>query len=363
MRFLALLPLVAGCAADSNSTDVVGPFIGTTHRFVIDSYTLPTSSAQVTALGDDLNGDGTIDNQVGALFSTLATGKDLAANPLAMRAVLPTTFVIQADDLANDDHVGVSYIGHPGDTALAVGGTFTGGVFTSNRSTSDHTAEGALVLPVFADADPTTFALDHGEIDLTPDATGYVATLRGTVDLGDTLHVAAIGLAQMVMNNPKDHWELGTLFDANGDGRLAVSEVESAPFLKSLLAPDLNNSQLSMGFSVHLVACDEGDCISTPTTDTCHDRVLDGDETAIDCGGSCQPCGYDAACVVASDCQTGACDQQICRMPTCSDGIQDGLETGVDCGGDGCPLCPGQQCETSNDCPNHSECFFGSCGL
>lgn len=52
---------------------------------------------------------------------------------------------------------------------------------------------------------------------------------------------------------------------------------------------------------------------------TCSNGSQDGDETGIDCGGSC------VACVVD---------------PTCNDGVQNGDETGVDCGGS-CFDCPG----------------------
>lgn len=51
---------------------------------------------------------------------------------------------------------------------------------------------------------------------------------------------------------------------------------------------------------------------------TCSDGIQNGDETGVDCGGSCPPCA-----------------------PTCSDGIQNGDETGVDCGGSSCPPCSG----------------------
>jgi len=57
---------------------------------------------------------------------------------------------------------------------------------------------------------------------------------------------------------------------------------------------------------------------------TCSDGIQNGDETGVDCGGSCPPCGGGG--------------------PTCSDGIQNGNETGVDCGGS-CPPCP-PQCDT-----------------
>ncbi len=48
------------------------------------------------------------------------------------------------------------------------------------------------------------------------------------------------------------------------------------------------------------------------TDPTCNDGIQNGDETGIDCGGSCEPCQVD---------------------PTCNDGIQNGDETGIDCGG------------------------------
>ncbi len=51
---------------------------------------------------------------------------------------------------------------------------------------------------------------------------------------------------------------------------------------------------------------------------TCTDGIQNGDETGVDCGGSCPPCDG----------------------PTCTDGIQNGDETGVDCGGS-CPPCGG----------------------
>ena len=342
-----LLPLVA-CTSTSAS-DVVGPFTGATHRYVIDSYAIPTTNAASHAAGDDLNGDGVADNQIGQVFELLSTIADLQTHADAMRAVLPSTFLIQANDLQNDDRAGVSYLGHPGDTAVPVGGTFVDGVFASNRATSDHPAEGAIVLPVFADADPTTFVLSHGEIDLTPDATGYTAVLRGLVKHSDVLAACGTGIAQMIQDDPHDHASFAIDMDANGDGNVIPEEVATSPTLNSFIAPDIDGA-LSIGFGVHLIACDSGDCITAAPSDTCHDRVLDGDETSIDCGGSCQACGYDTACRVAADCQSGACTNGMCAAPTCSDGIQNGVELGVDCGPAVCGKCPNQECATDADC-------------
>ena len=55
---------------------------------------------------------------------------------------------------------------------------------------------------------------------------------------------------------------------------------------------------------------------------TCDDGFLNGDETDIDCGGSCDIC------------------------PDCNDGIQNGNETGIDCGGPDCISCNAHPLET-----------------
>ena len=45
---------------------------------------------------------------------------------------------------------------------------------------------------------------------------------------------------------------------------------------------------------------------------SCFNGIKDGDETNVDCGGSCAPCA------------------------TCDDGIKNGDEEGIDCGGSDC---------------------------
>ncbi|MEE9440208.1 MAG: M43 family zinc metalloprotease [Saprospiraceae bacterium] len=58
-------------------------------------------------------------------------------------------------------------------------------------------------------------------------------------------------------------------------------------------------------------------CVGGGTAPTCNDGIMNGNETGIDCGGSCDAC------------------------PTCNDGIQNGNETDVDCGGPDCAPCNG----------------------
>ena len=78
---------------------------------------------------------------------------------------------------------------------------------------------------------------------------------------------------------------------------------------------------------------------TNPPTPTCNDGIKNGDETGVDCGGSCTPCQVEATCTdgiqngdeTGVDCG-GSCTP--CQVEaTCTDGIQNGDETGVDCGG------------------------------
>jgi|SRR5579871_6080203 len=106
-----------------------------------------------------------------------------------------------------------------------------------------------------------------------------------------------------------------------------------------------------------------GCVVSTGNGNSCSDGVVDGNETDIDCGGSCAACGLGRRCLVGSDCTTGNCAGGICQGagPSCNDGVRDGAETDVDCGGGGCPVCgPGRHCLSATDC-NSGVCTGQTC--
>jgi hypothetical protein len=82
----------------------------------------------------------------------------------------------------------------------------------------------------------------------------------------------------------------------------------------------------------------------------CHDRVIDGDESDVDCGGGCGTCPEGGQCTEASDCESTACNSGVCAAPACNDGVRDGFETDVDCGS-ACGACAiGKQCYGDSDC-------------
>jgi len=83
-----------------------------------------------------------------------------------------------------------------------------------------------------------------------------------------------------------------------------------------------------------------------------NDGKVSGNETDLDCGGSCaQKCSDGAGCIVGIDCISGNCFQNQCKSATCGDGLKNGVESDVDCG-EVCPMqcIVGKSCFTDNDC-------------
>src|SRR5215216_5524920 len=74
---------------------------------------------------------------------------------------------------------------------------------------------------------------------------------------------------------------------------------------------------------------------SSPPAPTCSDSVKNGSETDVDCGGTCPKCASGKACQVGSDCTSGFCDSQICRL-TCP---ERSCSVDVTCINFGCGTC------------------------
>jgi hypothetical protein len=88
--------------------------------------------------------------------------------------------------------------------------------------------------------------------------------------------------------------------------------------------------------------------------------MQNGDETDVDCGGSCpDDCDVGEGCAEDDDCVSDACDQdaQLCVDPTCANGMLDPEETDVDCGG----AC-GPTCDIGEDCISDDDCISDNCG-
>ena len=91
---------------------------------------------------------------------------------------------------------------------------------------------------------------------------------------------------------------------------------------------------------------------------TCSDGIKNGNETDVDCGGSCPTkCAAGLMCITGGDCQGGVCSgNHLCAAPSCADMVKNGTETDVDCGGGICP-----SCTTNKSCIGNGDCQSGYC--
>ncbi len=357
----SVIPLLFTLACASPHEDVVGPYTGEARRYVVDQIWLSTTNTQAKDYGGDLNGDGYIDNQLGQVVSMLASQGDVTSHgdDMIRAGVVTSSVIITADDLANDDSVSVRYLASDDDgTAVEVGGRFIDGAFEPNRTWRTKVPGAAtLHLPVFVDADPSTIRLEGVEIELEADGDGYWAFVHGVVE--DPMAAAFAGMKQMIDERPYDHPFLKKLLDGNNDGVVTFDELEGNSLFVSLLSPDVMYRGVmvtSFGFKAHLTPCAEGTC--QPLQASCFDRVLDGDEVELDCGGGCRGCTEGATCNVAADCESLDCTDGACGPPSCSNGVRDGYETDRDCGG----TCA-RKCEQGEQCLTGADCVTGQCGV
>ncbi|CAF4190164.1 unnamed protein product, partial [Adineta steineri] len=94
---------------------------------------------------------------------------------------------------------------------------------------------------------------------------------------------------------------------------------------------------------------------------TCFDGFMNGDETDIDCGGSCLTCAVGQKCILTKDCNNVLCTNDICANATCNDGLKNNGETDVDCGGSNCLPCgTGKACSAGDDCDSKN-CRSDTC--
>lgn len=373
MRALVLLA-IAGCS--DPSTDVVGPFQGPVQRFVVDSITIPRDTATSNALAGDLDGDGMPDNQLGVVTTVLGSTGDLSADAADMirSGALMSTVEIQGDP----DRAGVRYVGAEGDQPTVAGGRFEAGVFRSNRTFETRAPGRATMrLPIFTNADPLALEIDGVEIDLDPDgAGGYTGVLRGGIREEHARSVSYLGLLQMFETEPTRHLVFSRLIDMNRDGVLAREEVDETViallvsaelqlFDGTRYAPQLGSplpDSISVAIGFHLTPCADSRCALGASTNRCRDRVRNGDETDVDCGGTCQTCAAAKTCAVPADCQSGACTAGVCGPASCTNGRRDGYESDVDCGGV-CPVCAtGAACAADRDCAS-SACDNGAASV
>lgn len=300
----------------------------------------------------DLDGNGTLDNKFGHATAVLATTQDLSpdgADMIASGHIRALVYIV-ADDLENDDSVAITLFG-----GLPISGRLVDGVFTT---TGPHLVPARL--PVFVNANASVLLIEDARLELRFDEAGGVeGVVRGGIDEMAAREAAHLGLLQMIEAEPERHLVFARGIDEDRDDVISYAEAEGS-VIGVLVSSDIGD-RVSIGFGFHATP----DAITATPQTTCRDRVRDGDETDIDCGGGCQRCAGGRSCSIAADCQSNRCVAGSCVFPTCTDGVRDGLESDIDCGGI-CPACTtGQACAADRDCTSGScsnTASLGTCG-
>jgi hypothetical protein len=149
---------------------------------------------------------------------------------------------------------------------------------------------------------------------------------------------------------------------------LTASFVAFAPAC-TLYGPSLLQSTSTAEPTVDAATSEDacGEACAASAAPTCTDKIKNGSETDVDCGGGgCPVCGALQGCAVSErDCSqyTICSPNHICVGVSCSDAMRDAHETDVDCGGGECAGCAvGQNCAMSSDC-DKAICDNGRCIL
>lgn len=168
--------------------------------------------------------------------------------------------------------------------------------------------------------------------DNYPEETSWqISDGSGVVASGGTYPSAPDGSTLTITECLPEACYTFTIFDSYGDG------ICCGYGSGSYAVTDEFGNELASGASFGSSEATEF-CVSDPTEPTCDDGIQNGDETGVDCGGSCAPC---ATCDdgIQNGNETGIdCGGSCTACPTCDDGLQNGDETGVDCGGS-CTAC------------------------
>ena len=127
--------------------------------------------------------------------------------------------------------------------------------------------------------------------------------------------------------------------------------------------------------------CDPADnrCRLERLAPSCEGAVQNGDETDLNCGGSCPGCADGSACEQSRDCMSQVCEQNTCAVPACGDGVVNTMSEGCDDGGETAyckvdctpAVCgdghinsaAGEECDDSGEGANCDiDCTFVMCG-
>jgi hypothetical protein len=373
---LAFVVIAFAACGPPRYVDVTGPYTGPVHQFRIDRFALPGQKAD---FAPHLTADNSTDNQL-AFIVGIGEEPVLGLNQppavlgdLIGSGALRITVDIQSDDpaLREDASVGVTLHGGDGLEPGLMGGRLHAGKLVTNPIDVTHLpAPSQVSLPILGGADLWRLPLVATELTLVSDGKGgFDGVLGGGARAPSDLHDLYSLFLQVIDSHPSQHVDVIHFLDQDGDGTVSYAEFSGNGLVKTLVEPSVSlfdaaghwdpqppdmharsSDSFGIGVGFHLVRCVDASCTLPSWQPTCSDRVRNGDETDVDCGGSCGGCAPGGGCVSDGDCQT-RCVAGVCAEPSCHDGVWDGFETDVDCGlacGSNCP--PGRRCIEGHDC-------------
>ena len=186
--------------------------------------------------------------------------------------------------------------------------------------------------------------------DNYPEETSWqISDGTGVVASGGTYPTAPDGSTLTIVECMPEACYTFTIFDSYGDG------ICCGYGSGSYTVTDEFGNELASGASFGSSEA-TAFCVSGPTEPTCDDGIQNGDETGVDCGGSCAACATCDDGLQNGD-ETGIdCGGSCTACATCDDGLQNGDETGVDCGGSCTPCgCNGVEVTVTIGLDNYPE--------
>jgi hypothetical protein len=279
-RAFALIVLAA-CSSDAVNSPTTGPVT----EWVVDAITIPVNATQADNLALDLDGDGTGDNQFGAVLAafTSAGSFDFQA---AMDAAIDDGDIVhliafQADDATLTDdaaatatwQVGMATAGfstgpHQVDNSYeqsALRGALSAGNFASrNPATTNAPVAAHLALRLFGVSETIYLPLNgvHVQWDFTGTTGIASGQIHGSIRETDVADIFVPALAAsfnaVIQANPTSDESdtLKGLFDIGGcagatadDGVIAVCELAASSLIQTLLRPDVHIYNASGGYA------------------------------------------------------------------------------------------------------------------
>jgi hypothetical protein len=256
---LALLLAPAAACVDDDPAEPAPPAVtsGAYHHYAQTAWNLPTSSTDARGFGFDLDDDGDVENQAGAVIGALiGIGLDVeGANLDAFdRGAVVALYSVRADSLARDASVSWRVLNGISPGAPRFDGTDTYFPTSDEGLLSGAIRDGVLSarhgtvtirLPVFPDQPALAMPLVDARVERTPDGAcrGRVGgaipqdALDGTIlpQLGEQ------AVIHMARNPDHEFTRLATdIFDDDGDGVATAGEIARSELTHGLFRLDLD---------------------------------------------------------------------------------------------------------------------------